>query len=783
MTKLYDNIPTELVELDQWCVYRKEWVPERQKFTKIPYNPNTGFKAKSNDPTTWSDFDTAVTQSQQYDGIGFFFHNGYYGVDLDNVESEIMRYRDNDWQDNIVADFIETLGSYAEISPSGTGVHIICKGSLPPGGRRKGDVEMYDSGRFFTVTGNHIGSFTGVFDDSGVSIINYLHHKYIGESNIDIEELSAIRTDGNDLTIDEIIEHMMNSKNKLSIECFMNVKDGWKQFYSSQSEADMAFANHLAFWCARDYDKMDSIFRRSTLMRDKWDSKRENSTYGYETLTKAIRECQDVYQPFTLSISEDALKGSGKPKIKQQSYSYDDMGNAQRFLAAFGDNVLYSYTNKVWYYYANKYWAVDELGKVHGMADYIANNIHKEPIRVSDPNNEELVEEATKALQKHIKTLRSVKGRKNMLEDVQHHVSVAPSEFDANGMLFNTQNGYIDLANGHLMDHQKEKKFTRISYGEYREDAECPRWLAFLDEIFEGNQELIDYLQRAVGYSMSSETSEQVMFILLGNGQNGKSVLLNVLNDVFGTYAMNIQPQTIAVKQNSGVNQDIARLQGARFVTTTEPNRGMKLDEGVVKQITGGDTVTARFLYGKEFEYKPEFKLWMATNYKPIISGTDEGIWRRMAIIPFTYHIPKHKVDKRLTYKLKEEISGVLKWCVEGYQKWRIRGLDEPEIVKSQRHEYRSEMDVVQRFVEETCTVDAIAETQASVLWNAFNRWIKDNNEYDKFTSKRFYMELQKQFKKRKSNGVMMYEGIKLNTENETEMKRKNIFSNVYELS
>ena len=781
MIQLYDNIPDELAELKQWCVFKKEWREDSQKFTKVPYNPETGKKARSNDPTTWSDFDTAVDKSVEYDGIGFFFHKDYYGVDLDNCESEIMRYKSGDFEENIVAEFIETLTSYAEISPSGQGIHIICKGSLPVGGRRKGDIEMYDHGRFFTMTGDIIGDYKGIYDDSNVGKINLLHHRYIGDQDIKVEDLSAVRPDGNDLTIEEIIIEAMQSKTGQRFKCLY--EGGWEQFYQSQSEADMAFANDLAFWCARDYDKMDAIFRQSSLMRDKWDAKRDQSTYGYLTLLKAIQECSDVFQPslnFDLKISDEALKGTGKPKLKQKAFSYDDTGNSERFRYAFGDNVLYSYTNKVWYYYAGKYWVVDEIGKVFEMADYIANSIRKEPIYVSDPTDEKLVEQAKKAFKSHVKNTRNYRGKEQMLKDVQHHVAVRMDDFDKHGLLFNTQSGYIDLNNGYLMAHSKSKYFTRISYADYNKDAECPRWLDFLDEIFQGNQELIDYLQRAIGYSLSADTTEQQMFILLGNGQNGKSVLLNVLNEVFGTYAMNMQPQSISVKNNqSGANQDIARLKGARFVTTTEPNRGMKLDEGIVKQITGGDTVTARFLYGKDFEYKPEFKIWMATNYKPIISGTDEGIWRRMAIIPFNYHVPKEKVDKKLTYKLKEEISGVLNWCIEGYQQWRLRGLDEPQIIQEQRHDYRSEMDIVQRWIEECCDVGQGYETQAKDLWDNFNEWIKYSNEYDKFTAKRFYMELQKQFDKRRSNQGMVYSGISINSYPD---KRKHLLDNVIEL-
>lgn len=776
MTDIYKNIPDELAELNQWCCFKKEWDDDRDKFTKRPYNPNTGMFAKSNDPATWSDFDTAIEQSHLYDGIGFFFHNDYYGVDLDNVESEINRYLAGDLSDNIVAEFIETIDSYAEISPSGTGVHVIARGSLPKGGRRKGSVEMYDSGRFFTMTGNRISENKGIQDDRNVGRINMLHHKYIGDTTVSVEDLSNIQTDGNDLTIDEIIEEGKNNE-KTGVRFKLFMDGGWEQFYDSQSEADMAFANDLAFWTARDFEKMDSIFRRSSLMRGKWDSKREDKTYGYITLVKAIQECQDTYQPFTLKISDEALKGTFKKR--QKSFSYDDTGNSGRFLYAFQDNVLYSYTNKIWYYYANKYWAEDTVGKVYGMADYIADSVVKEPVRVAEDADDKVKEQAEKAKQAHVKRTRSFKGKEQMLKDVQHHVAVADNQFDQHGLLFNVQNGYIDLANGQLMEHQRNKYFTRISYAEYNKGYECPLWLKFLDETFSGDQGLIEYIQRAIGYSMSSDMSEQVMFILLGNGRNGKSVFLNVMRDVFGTYAMNIQPSTITAKGTQNANQDIARLKGARFVTTTEPNRGMKLDEGVVKQMTGGDVMTARFLYGKEFEFHPEFKIWMATNYKPVISGTDDGIWRRMAIIPFENQIPIEKVDKKLEFKLKQETAGILNWCIEGYQKWRLDGLGEPDVIEQQRHDYRTEMDIVARFIEETCdTTDKKAETKAKDLWEAFKSWVEESNEYDKFSAKRFYMELEKLHEKKRKSDGMYYIGIKLSNI----AVNKNIFSNIPEI-
>lgn len=782
MTDRYQYVPAELTEQPNWCCFRLEWDEEREKYTKRPYNPLTGKYSKSNDPLTWVDYDDAedavLAENSPYDGIGYFFDGNYYGVDLDNVESEIMRYQQGDNEENIVADFVDLLQSYAEISPSGTGVHIICKGQLPQGGRRKGNIEMYDKGRFFTVTGNRIGDYVGIFDDSEIGKVNYLHHKYIGEQSISVEDLSAVDTStGNDVPIEKLIELAKKSKNGLRFQCFMDGK--WEQFYKSQSEADLAFCNDLAYWTACDPDKMDAIYRKSAMMRSKWDSKRENSTYGWETIKKAILGTSNTYQPvggFDLKIKDMSVK----PKLKPKHFSYDDTGNSGRFMRAFGERVKYSYNNKKWYYYSGKVWVVDDLGKVYEMADMIANSIGKEPIFVADENDEKAIETAEKALKKHQKYTRSVSGKRNMLVDTQHQVSIGTDAFDRDPYLFNTTSGYIDLNNGYLMEHQPSKMMSRMSYSEYNPQSKSPLWDQFLFDIFEGNVELIQYLKRAIGYSMSADTSEQVMFFLLGDGQNGKSVFVNIIEDVMGTYATNIQPSTLMAKNNrdgSSASPDIARLKGARFVATSEPNKGMKLDEGIVKQMTGDDKITARFLNAEFFEFNPEFKIWMTTNHKPIIQGTDNGIWRRIVIIPFNHIIPKDKVDKKLTSKLKGELSGVLNWCIEGYLEWREIGLQEPDIIKIQREDYRDEMDIVRRFINETCEINSNQEESASSLWQAFKSWSKENNEWDGMSNKKFGAELTKRFEKRKSQGRIIYAGLSLR---DGELVRENKIANIF---
>ena len=209
---------------------------------------------------------------------------------------------------------------------------------------------------------------------------------------------------------------------------------------------------------------------------------------------------------------------------------------------------------------------------------------------------------------------------------------------------------------------------------------------------------------------------------------------------------------------NSNANSDIARLKGA----TVEPNEGMRLNEGLLKQLTGDDVVTARKLYGDEFEYRPEFKLWMATNHKPTIRGTDIGIWRRIHIIPFTVTIPEDKVDKDLGDKLTEELPDILAWIMEGYRLWRFEGLNKPKVVMDAVREYRNEMDVLTAFLDSDCIREG-GQINASVLYAIYCKWADECNEY-KMSSRKFGIEMGKRFDKRKSNGSVIYTGI--STEN-----------------
>ncbi|MCM1506976.1 MAG: phage/plasmid primase, P4 family [Ruminococcus flavefaciens] len=283
----------------------------------------------------------------------------------------------------------------------------------------------------------------------------------------------------------------------------------------------------------------------------------------------------------------------------------------------------------------------------------------------------------------------------------------------------------------------------------------------FLNQIFNNDKELIRYIQKALGYSLSGDTSEQCAFFLYGTGRNGKSTFLEVVRRIMGDYVTNIQPESIMIKASTNTaNSDIARLKGARLVTSVEPNEGMRLNEGLLKQLTGDDMITARKLYGDEFEFRPEFKLWMATNHKPTIRGTDLGIWRRINIIPFTVTIPETAVDRNLSRKLMKELPDILAWIVEGYKLWKAEGLRKPKVIADAVEEYRNEMDVISAFLASDYVMQG-GEVKAQALYAVYCQWADECNEY-KMPSRKFGLEMTKRYNKRKTNGQNVYSGISL---------------------
>jgi putative DNA primase/helicase len=270
---------------------------------------------------------------------------------------------------------------------------------------------------------------------------------------------------------------------------------------------------------------------------------------------------------------------------------------------------------------------------------------------------------------------------------------------------------------------------TKLAKARYDKEAGCPMWKQFVREIMDYKADLISFLQTAAGWSVSGDTSEQSMFILYGTGANGKSTFLNVIQNILGDYALSTWAETFMKRNNDTATNDIARLRGARFVTTSETEQGKRLSEHLIKQVTGNDALTARFLYGEYFNFVPTFKIFMASNHKPVIRGTDHGIWRRIKLIPFTTRITEEKRDRYLEQKLLTEKSGILNWLIEGALRWKQEGLKVPVVITNATDEYRGEMDVIGNFLKECCVQRPGTAIRARELFQVYQDWCDENNE------------------------------------------------------
>lgn len=760
MMTYLSNIPDELKQLNNWCVWKFE--NRNGKRTKIPFNAATGEFAKSNDKSTWSSYETAVN-AEGVDGIGFFFEPPYLGIDIDDIDDDLHRFKQGDKLDNIVSEFNEAFKSYTEVSPSGNGLHIIVKGKIPGSRRRKGNIEMYDSGRFFTMTGKNIGKYKDVTEVSE-QVFKTIYNKYLPDNTIKYPTTNNYQENIHNLSEIDVINEIYNSKQAKLFDDLM--KGNYEPYYTSHSEADMALANILAFWCAKDYSQMDSIFRQSNLYRDKWDEKRKNSTYGEQTLFKAINEVNNIYTPkqekeenplrYALSHIFDAEKKDKEYPIR----SYDDTGNADRFIDRYGHLYKHSYITNKFYIYDGQKWKVDDRGAIRKLIDEMIESIKNEKVLHSEDVTEE---EAREAFQKYYKKTRGTQSKKNIMNELMHRKTVTPDEFDKDDMLLNVANGYIDLTSRELYKHDINRMFSQIANTDYSEKMQPAVWLDFLNDIFAGDKAVIRYIQKALGYSLTGSTREQVMFILFGKGRNGKSIFVETIAEILGDYSNNMQAKSLMVKKNDNVNTDIARLSKARFVTSSEPNEGFRFDEGLIKQITGGDKVTARFLYAEEFEYTPKFKIWVSTNHKPIIRGTDDGIWRRLVLIPFDVQIPEEKVDKDLKYKLLREAPAILNWMAEGAYMWMREGLELPEKLKASSKAYRTEMDVIEQFIEDECKRVDDGRVKANELYSVYKNWANENNAY-KMSNKDFGQKMKEKFKSKRMNTGMYYLGLEKNS-------------------
>ncbi len=350
------------------------------------------------------------------------------------------------------------------------------------------------------------------------------------------------------------------------------------------------------------------------------------------------------------------------------------------------------------------------------------------------------------------------------LAESEENIPISPDALDTDSWLLNCLNGTIDLKTGLLKEHNKNDFITKTIPVEYDIHADCPLWDNFLEKIMDGNYSLIDFLRRAVGYSLTGNTSEQCLFLSHGTGANGKSTFQNTISALLGDYAQTSSFDSFLIKKYSTIDNDIARMRGARFISAIEAEGGRRLAESLIKTITGGDVVAARFLFSEFFEFTPQFKLWLAANHKPVIRGTDDAIWRRIHLIPFTVQIPEERQDKELSEKLKKELQGILTWAVMGCAEYQHEGLKPPDEVKLATSEYKEEMDTIGAFLADCCIVKAGLRTVWNDLYGKYELWCKQNDERLLGTRALGSRLVEKGIPPVQSNGVRYRSGVGLLT-------------------
>jgi putative DNA primase/helicase len=442
---------------------------------------------------------------------------------------------------------------------------------------------------------------------------------------------------------------------------------------------------------------------------------------------------------------------------RDTSRSMNDAGNADRFAQAAGGYIKYVVGLDRWLFWRDGHWHLDKTGQATELATGVARGIYTEARAASDGST------AT-ALGKWANISQHRAKLDAMVALAKPKLAVMVDDLDRDAWLMGVRNGVVNLRTGAFREATPEDLITKIAAVEYDREASCPVWEAMLHRCMGGKVELIEFLQRAMGYTLTGLTREQVFFFMHGGGDNGKSKISNALREIMGGYAISSQPEVIMKQRSanaSGPTPELARLAGTRFVAMVETEDGQRLAESRVKQMTGQDAITARVMHGNPFDFVPNFKLWLSGNHRPVIGGDDHGIWRRIVLIPFDVRIPKKDQDANLDEKLRAEYAGILNWLIKGCLDWQVCGLGTPPDIQREVNAYKSSMDLIQQWLDECCVVDEQVKNQrALVAYQSFSEWAQDSG-HRPFTNTRFGLKLMDRgFTKKKTRTGIVYQGF-----------------------
>ena len=739
----FEAVPDELKSLAQWVLWRSE--TRDDKTTKVPYDARKQKHASSTDSDTWCSFSTAchlfAANSQKYEGIGFVLSadDPYVGIDFDDCleDGELKP-----WARELV-DLMQP--TYAEVSPSGDGIKMWIRADKTRSGNRKpvgdGKIEIYDLSRYFTVTGSIIESAATEIAENQEGLEGLFDLVWGPEEKLEPQGKEAIRkVDESD---EEILKRVLESDGK-----FSQLWGGDCSNYPSQSEADLALCSRIAFWWQHDCDAIDRMFRQSGLYREKW----ERSDYRGGTIGKALAGTE-ARDPLHYFKNEVPCEGSS------ELYSTNQLPRTDAFfrdtlIDLDGKNLLWCDVLGKWLCWSGTRWQFDETRRIFKCIDGLVNHFLQLASQAANPDERAGYLDLAQRCGSHTR-------QKNIAEMLKPQLPVTVGQLDQQHSLLNAENGTVDLATGEVLSHSQGDHITKQANASYRPGSGCPRWIQFLDEIMGGNTELIQFLQRAIGYSLFGLTSEHYLFVLHGTGRNGKSTFLDVLMEILGDYAMPSAPDLLMAKRNDGHPTEVAELRGMRLVCCIETEQNKSLRESLIKRLTGGDQLKGRFLHQNYFHFKPTHTLFLATNRIPEVRGTDTGIWSRLRLIPFDVSF-EGREEKDLKNTLLAEADGILSWAVQGAVEWCQHGLTFPDIVIQASQEWREDADLLGRFIDEKCATAELFETKSSNLYRVYKSYCDEGGERPDSANKFALQMEEKSFRKKKRNDGNYWLGIKV---------------------
>ncbi len=711
---LQEAIPNELKTRKQWVVWRYD--TREGKTTKVPYRADGAGMASTTDTATWDTYE-AANKASGFDGIGFVVTFPYTGIDIDHCRDpqtgELSEYAKT---------VIGTLNSYTEVTPSQAGIRVWVKGKLISEGHKnnKLNIEFYDSERYFTITGNHLDGTPFAIEERQAELTK-LHFETF-------PKVEASKPGGNgahpvNIADSELIGKAMSAANGAAFSRLWGGDTSGNN--NDDSAADLALCCRLAFWTGKDPARMDALFRQSGLYREKW----ERQDYRDRTIKKAIEGTSETYNPHNGDGAAPQNSADAKGIRPPEEFSFNDAGNGRRLIALFGDEIKYNYPRQKWLVWNGKKWQWDDGNLIMQRAKKTVLAIYKDAATITDDNKRNnLIDWARKC--------ENVAKLKSMCESAQDEpgIKIDITQLDADPWLFNCENCTINLKTGETKPHDRKDFCSIVAPVKYIPGAKYELWEKYLDRVMDHDKEIIGYLQKFSGMSMTADTSEEKIAFLQGPSGAGKSTFIYAQRTLMGDYAYTLNAETLMLHRDDfnrpNTNDELANLNGKRCVFAREIQKDSRLNAAEIKSMTGGEQMNVARKYEHAIEFQPIYKLWLSGNHKPIIEDTTGGVWRRLKLFPFEVVIPDSEQDEGLKKKLTrdEELSGILNWNIAGALSWLKEGLKEPEKIKSATNDYRKHEDKLLDYIEVSLSYDPQGEIGKHETHDAYCEW-EINNE------------------------------------------------------